>query len=328
MLAWYRGDFDNARDQARGARPHSQRGGRTRARRRVVHAQRAHGIDLHPSGVGPIRPGRSGRRRGGARQDGTTLRRTGLPPRRVQPGLRAADRGPDPHRSRPVGPRRADVAADLASARRAARLRLVGAGRRRTSSATRERAVIDWPKTPSTPPHCRPHIATITAFVDAWRAFGVSRLITFYDALLARLLIAAGRRSTRPATAIEIALELADETGMHFYDAELLAIRARTPRRRRRHVTPISARRSIWPASRARRSSNCALRSDDFELRGDGTAGARRRDQPLPRRQHAGPSSTARGPCSGEAPRRQGRHPRRRHGGVERRLAAQRARLA
>ena len=38
-----------------------------------------------------------------------------------------------------------------------------------------------------------PHIATLTAFVDTWRAVGVIALITFYDALLARLLTAAGR---------------------------------------------------------------------------------------------------------------------------------------
>jgi predicted ATPase len=61
--------------------------------------------------------------------------------------------------------------------------------------------------------------------VDAWRALAVRSLITFYDAVLARLLIAAGRLD-QARDRIQIALQLADETGMHFYDAELLRIRA------------------------------------------------------------------------------------------------------
>jgi class 3 adenylate cyclase len=69
------------------------------------------------------------------------------------------------------------------------------------------------------------HIATLTSYVDAWRALAVRSLITFYDAVLARLLIAAGRLD-QARDRIQIALQLADETGMHFYDAELLRIRA------------------------------------------------------------------------------------------------------
>lgn len=71
------------------------------------------------------------------------------------------------------------------------------------------------------------HIATLTMFVDAWRALEVRSLITFYDAVLARLLIAAGQ----PAEArnrVQLGLDLAKETGMSFYDAELLRIRAET----------------------------------------------------------------------------------------------------
>jgi class 3 adenylate cyclase len=69
------------------------------------------------------------------------------------------------------------------------------------------------------------HIATITGFVDAWRALGAISLITFYDGVIARLLVSAGW----PAEArnrIDIALQLADQTGMHFHDAELLRVRA------------------------------------------------------------------------------------------------------
>jgi predicted ATPase len=72
-----------------------------------------------------------------------------------------------------------------------------------------------------------PHIATITAYLDAWRALGVISLITFYDALLARLLIAAGERDTARQR-LKIALALAADTGMHFYDSELIRLRAHT----------------------------------------------------------------------------------------------------
>jgi class 3 adenylate cyclase len=71
------------------------------------------------------------------------------------------------------------------------------------------------------------HIATLTAVLDTWRAVGVISLITFYDAILARLLTAAGRPDDARAR-LQSALDLADDTGMHFYDAELLRLRAHT----------------------------------------------------------------------------------------------------
>ncbi len=68
-------------------------------------------------------------------------------------------------------------------------------------------------------------IVMLTQFVDAWRAFDVKCLITTYDGFIARLLIAAGQgRDARER--IDAALALASETGMHYYDAELLRIRA------------------------------------------------------------------------------------------------------
>ena len=72
-----------------------------------------------------------------------------------------------------------------------------------------------------------PHIATLTAFVDTWRAVGVIALITFYDALLARLLTAAGQLDEARAR-LQTGLDLADQTTMHFYDAELTGF-ARSP---------------------------------------------------------------------------------------------------
>lgn len=72
-----------------------------------------------------------------------------------------------------------------------------------------------------------PHIATLTAFVDTWRAVGVIALITFYDALLARLLTAAGQLEEARAR-LQTGLDLAHQTTMHFYDAELTRLRAFT----------------------------------------------------------------------------------------------------
>jgi class 3 adenylate cyclase/tetratricopeptide (TPR) repeat protein len=71
------------------------------------------------------------------------------------------------------------------------------------------------------------HIGVLTAVLGAWRAHGVIALITFYDAVLARLLLAAGQRD-EARDRLEIALNLADQTGMGFYNAELLRLRADT----------------------------------------------------------------------------------------------------
>jgi hypothetical protein len=71
------------------------------------------------------------------------------------------------------------------------------------------------------------HIGMITMFVDAWRALEVKSLITFYDAVLARLLAAAGQVA-EARQRVDIALDLAKQTGMSFYDAELLRIRSGT----------------------------------------------------------------------------------------------------
>lgn len=70
-------------------------------------------------------------------------------------------------------------------------------------------------------------IATLATFVDAWRAFEVKCLITSYEGFISRLLIASGQ-IPQARDRLDAALALADETGMHYYDAELLRIRAGT----------------------------------------------------------------------------------------------------
>lgn len=71
------------------------------------------------------------------------------------------------------------------------------------------------------------HIATMTMLVEAWRAAEVRMFLTFYDSVVARLLFAAGRTDEARAR-LDAALQLAADTDVHFYDAELLRLRAHT----------------------------------------------------------------------------------------------------
>ncbi|MGB3486406.1 MAG: adenylate/guanylate cyclase domain-containing protein [Mycobacterium sp.] len=71
------------------------------------------------------------------------------------------------------------------------------------------------------------HIAANTAVVDGWRAAGTKTFLACYDGVLARVLIAAGMAEAG-RDRIDLALQMAEDTGIHFYDAELLRIRAHT----------------------------------------------------------------------------------------------------
>lgn len=71
------------------------------------------------------------------------------------------------------------------------------------------------------------HIATMTTTVQSWRAAEAKLFVSFYDAVLARLLTAAGRPA-EARTRLDAALQLGDETGVNFYRAELLRLRAHT----------------------------------------------------------------------------------------------------
>ena len=120
---------------------------------------------------------------------------------------------------------------------------------------------------PTDPDALNTHIATVTGLVDGWRAVGLKSMITFYDAVLARLLLAAGR----PADArdrVTSALALAAETGMRFYDAELLRIRAHT------HDDAHQRREGLRAAVELARQQHATIfelraAADDFELHGE-----------------------------------------------------------
>lgn len=110
-------------------------------------------------------------------------------------------------------------------------------------------------------------IATLTTFVDAWRAFEVKCLITSYDGFIARLLIAAGQTADA-RDRLNTAFALAEETGMHYYDAELLRIRAGT------HDNDADRRADLAAALELARTQGATIFElriaiEDFALRGD-----------------------------------------------------------
>jgi class 3 adenylate cyclase len=134
-----------------------------------------------------------------------------------------------------------------------------------------QQAVVEALRTMTTCPTdrdaLRRHIATVTGLVDGWRALGLKSMITFYDGVLARLLLAVGR----PADArerVDAGLRLAAETGMHFYDAELLRIRAHT------HDDSQQCCDGLRAAIQLARQQHAAIfelraAADYFELRGE-----------------------------------------------------------
>ena len=117
------------------------------------------------------------------------------------------------------------------------------------------------------PAELQTHIATLTMFVDTWRALGVICLITYYDAVIARLLIAAGQVA-EARDRIHIGLQLGEDTGMRFHEAELLRIRAFTREDDEQRSADL---RAAIQLAREQGATVFELRAaaDDFELRGE-----------------------------------------------------------
>jgi tetratricopeptide (TPR) repeat protein len=65
----------------------------------------------------------------------------------------------------------------------------------------------------------------VARLVDGSRLLNLNSYLTFHDAIIGRLLIAAGQPE-KAHERLEMALHHADETGMHFHDAELMRVRA------------------------------------------------------------------------------------------------------
>lgn len=109
-------------------------------------------------------------------------------------------------------------------------------------------------------------IRTMTTLLDTWRTVGLLIYVTVYDGVLGRLLTVAGPPEAARAC-LDTALALARDTGMCFYDAELLRLRAHT------HTDPETMQADISAAvdlARRQGATLFELRAalDDFELRG------------------------------------------------------------
>jgi class 3 adenylate cyclase/tetratricopeptide (TPR) repeat protein len=139
--------------------------------------------------------------------------------------------------------------------------RLVGAS---WQAAVRVLAALDTGEVHQT--DLAAHIATITVFLDSVRAIEVNIYTTVFDGVLARLLLAAGQ----PVAArdrLDIGLALAQDTGMCFYDAELLRLRAKTHDDAAARLAEIKRALEL---ARRQGATLFELRAalDDFELRG------------------------------------------------------------
>lgn len=108
------------------------------------------------------------------------------------------------------------------------------------------------------------HIAVMTTVVQSWRDAESKLFVTFYDGVLARLLTAAGK-TAEAREHLDLALQLAAETGVNFYRAELLRLRAHT-------TDDVDARdadlRAAIDTARAQTAAIFELRAaiDEFEL--------------------------------------------------------------
>jgi len=116
------------------------------------------------------------------------------------------------------------------------------------------------------------HIATFTTSLDALRAMEVNIYTTILDGILGRLLIAVGHPQAARER-LDIGLALARDSGMHFYDAELLRLRATTYDDPATRAALIS---EVLQLARSQSATLFELRAalDDFKLRGDAAAAA------------------------------------------------------
>ncbi|OBF16144.1 adenylate/guanylate cyclase domain-containing protein [Mycobacterium sp. ACS4331] len=112
-------------------------------------------------------------------------------------------------------------------------------------------------------------IKMLTGWVTACRALETTGFLPSFDGFLARLLLAAGQPGEALGR-IEDGLRLAHDTGMHYYDAELLRLRAET------QADPVQVRADLARAAEV--ASRCgangfALRTalDEYRLRGPST---------------------------------------------------------
>ena len=222
--------------------------------------------------------------------------------------------------------RAATVAEELTSEAPTARLRLLGRNRAPLQQAT-VGALSALSAGEMDPKELQTHIGTLTFIVQSWREAEATLFVSFYDAVLAQLLTAAGKPD-EARERLDIALQLGDAASVNFYRAELL--RAASPHRRRHRQTrcrPAGSHR--YRLQKDHLDIRIRAVIDDFELRGascrDALADAISRfpaDSDWPELIRA--RTLLRVSRAG----RQGRHPRWWHGRAECRLATERTGLA
>ena len=110
------------------------------------------------------------------------------------------------------------------------------------------------------------HIAKMTDRVNTLRSVEVNEFVTFFDSVIGRLLVADGNAQQARA-GLDAALQFADDSGMRFYKAELLRLRAHTHTCHDAQTTDLDTARNLAHRQGAKLFElRAAL--DDVELRG------------------------------------------------------------
>jgi class 3 adenylate cyclase/tetratricopeptide (TPR) repeat protein len=111
------------------------------------------------------------------------------------------------------------------------------------------------------------HIQNMTAVVEGWRAANLKTFLASYESVLARLLAAAGKQEAARER-VNLALQMAADTGVHFYEAELLRVRAHTYDDPGVRHAGLRAAIELAQAQGAR-AFELRAAADDFELVGE-----------------------------------------------------------
>lgn len=110
-------------------------------------------------------------------------------------------------------------------------------------------------------------IDTLSTHLGTLRTLEVNEFVHFFDTVIGRLLIADGQMDCARAR-LDSALRFADESGMRFYDAELLRLRSRTHADDAARAADVASAREV---ARRQGAKLFELRAaiDDVQLRGD-----------------------------------------------------------
>ena len=111
------------------------------------------------------------------------------------------------------------------------------------------------------------HIEALTQVIEVWQALGASTYRPFYWCVLGQLLTAAKQPDAARAR-LDAALQFTADTGVHFYDAELLRARAHTHTDAKARADDLAAAREL---ARRQGAWLFELRAslDDFDGRGE-----------------------------------------------------------